>query len=224
VIYYDQLGCGASDRPDDDALYTVARFVDEVEQVRRAFDLGPGNFYLFGHSWGGILGLEYALAHGEQLKGLMIANVMASIPEFNRYLMQLLARDFGVPPDHPEAVQRYYARYLCRQVPWPDFVERAFAQVNPRVAQPLRGTDPFLIGGELERWDRTADLPRVSVPTLVIHGGDDTAELEHMQALATRVQRGQFLLCPESRHTPFLDEPELFSRGVNRFLAAVDAG
>jgi proline iminopeptidase len=76
--YYDQLGSYFSDQPDDTELWEVERFVDEVEQVRVALDLGPDNFYLLGQSWGGILALEYALQHQDKLKGLIISNMMAN--------------------------------------------------------------------------------------------------------------------------------------------------
>jgi proline iminopeptidase len=78
--YYDQLGSGRSDNPADSSMWDLGRFVDEVEQVRRALGLGPDNFVLLGHSWGGILAMEYALTHGEALKGLVISNMMSSAP------------------------------------------------------------------------------------------------------------------------------------------------
>jgi proline iminopeptidase len=49
-IYYDQLGSAASDQPKDQDLWTTARFVEEVEQVRVALGLNKDNFYLLGHS------------------------------------------------------------------------------------------------------------------------------------------------------------------------------
>jgi proline iminopeptidase len=84
-IYYDQLGSAYSDQPRDESLWTTERFVDEVEQVRQALGLDRDNFYLLGHSWGGILATEYALAHQQHLKGLVISNMMMSIPDYNRY-------------------------------------------------------------------------------------------------------------------------------------------
>lgn len=218
VIYYDQLGCGASDRPADESLWTLARYVDEVEQVRQGLGLGPENFFLLGHSWGGILALEYALAHGDQLRGLIVANMVPSIPAYNRYLIATLNKELGVSLDHPEAAQKYYARYMCRQ-PWPEGVTRAFAQIDPRVAQPLRGTDRFVIGGELGSWDRTSELHRIDVPALIVHGGLDASDAAAMEAFARALKRGRYWLCPESRHVTMVDEPELFAAGVAELLA-----
>ena len=83
--YYDQLGSGFSDQPGEPSLWELGRFVDEVEQVRQALGLEPDNFVLYGHSWGGILAIEYALAHQQHLHGLVISNMMASVPHYNAY-------------------------------------------------------------------------------------------------------------------------------------------
>src|SRR6201995_205697 len=88
--YYDQLGSGFSDQPHEPSLWEPDRFVDEVEQVPRALGLSRDNFVLYGQSWGGILALEYALAHQEHLKGLVISNMMASIPAYNRYAVEAI--------------------------------------------------------------------------------------------------------------------------------------
>ncbi len=61
--YYDQLGSAYSDQPDVPELWDVSRFVDEVEQVRQALELDRSNFYLLGHSWGGVLAIEYVLKY-----------------------------------------------------------------------------------------------------------------------------------------------------------------
>jgi proline iminopeptidase len=81
--YYDQLGSGFSDQPAEPSLWEVDRFVEELEQVRQALDLGPDNFVLYGHSWGGILGIEYALKYQQHLRGLVISNMMSSVPAYN---------------------------------------------------------------------------------------------------------------------------------------------
>ena len=88
--YYDQLGSAYSDQPDEPELWQIPRFVEEVEQVRRALGLGKDNFYLLGHSWGGILAIEYALKYQQNLKGLVISNMMASIPAYNEYATRVL--------------------------------------------------------------------------------------------------------------------------------------
>ena len=84
-IYYDQLESFYSDQPNDSSLWTTEHFVEEVEQVRQALGLNKDNFYLLGHSWGGILAMEYALKYQDKLKGLIISNMMASMPEYEKY-------------------------------------------------------------------------------------------------------------------------------------------
>ncbi|MEO7176357.1 MAG: proline iminopeptidase-family hydrolase, partial [Saprospiraceae bacterium] len=91
-IYYDQLACGNSDNPKDSSLYDLDRYVEEVEQVRIALHLDKDNFYLLGHSWGGILAMQYALKYQKHLKGLIISDMMASAPEYGKYADEVLAK------------------------------------------------------------------------------------------------------------------------------------
>jgi proline iminopeptidase len=152
VYLYDQLGSYFSDQPDDPDLWEVPRFVDEVEQVRQALGLGPDDFYLYGHSWGGILAMEYALAHGDKLKGLIISNMMASIPLYNEYAEEVLmpqidpevlteikaleaAENYDDPRYMDLLVEHHYVHHILRAPAeqWPDDVTRAFEHINPQI-------------------------------------------------------------------------------------------
>lgn len=185
--YYDQLGSAYSDQPDDLSLWDLPRFVEEVEQVRQALGLGPDNFYLLGHSWGGILAAEYALKYQQHLKGLIISNMMMSIPAYNEYaqkvlmpkidpkvLAEILAfekkKDYENPRYMELLVLNYYTSHILRMPPdqWPDPVNRAFAKLNRKVYVPMQGPSEMGASGRLENWDRTADLGKITVPTLVI--------------------------------------------------------
>ena len=97
-IYYDQLDSYYSDKPNDSTLWTTAHFVEEVEQVRKSLNLTKDNFYLLGQSWGGILAMEYALKYQDNLKGLIVSNMVASVPEYNKYAQNVLG------PQLPEDV------------------------------------------------------------------------------------------------------------------------
>jgi proline iminopeptidase len=88
--HYDQLGSFRSDQPDDTSLWELDRFVDEVEQVRQALGLDQTNFVLAGQSWGGLLAMEYAVHHQQNLKGLVISNMMSSAPLYNAYARDVL--------------------------------------------------------------------------------------------------------------------------------------
>ena len=150
--YYDQLGSAYSDQPDEPELWELPRFVEEVEQVRQALGLDKDNFYLLGQSWGGILAIEYALKYQQHLKGLVISNMMASIPAYNEYANRVLmpAMDQAVlaeikrleaegHTDDPRYMEllipHHYAQHLLRMPPdqWPDPVVRTFKHLNPKV-------------------------------------------------------------------------------------------
>ena len=240
-IYYDQLGSAYSEQPRDESLWTTERFVDEVEQVRQALGLDRDNFYVLGHSWGGILATEYALAHQQHLKGLVISNMMMSIPDYNRYASEVLAA--GMPPEVVREVKEiekkgeyesprymellvpnFYAKHICRLPEWPDAVNRAFAKINKQVYVLMQGPSEFGASGRLERWDRKADLPRIKVPTLVIGARHDTMDPGHMKWVAGQVRNGRFLLCPEGSHLAMWDDQQAYMAGLIRFLKDVDGG
>jgi len=241
LIYYDQLGSAYSDQPKDESLWTTERFVDEVEQVRQALGLTQDDFYLLGHSWGGILAAEYALAHQQQLKGLVISNMMMSIPDYNRYASDVLAKgmDPGVVKEIKDLEKKgqyesprymelllphFYAKHICRLEEWPDAVTRSFGKLNKQVYVLMQGPSEFGLTGRLEKWDRKADLGAITVPTLVIGATHDTMDPEHMRWVSTQVKHGSFLLCPEGSHMAMWDDQRSYAAGLVRFLKQVDAG
>jgi proline iminopeptidase len=240
--YYDQLGSAFSDQPDEPSLVDLSRYVDEVEQVRQALKLDRSNFYLLGHSWGGILAIEYALKYPQQLKGLVVSNMVASIPEYNRYakqvlmpamdpaaLQQILALEQAGKYEDPQyeslLMAHFYQQHILRRPPdqWPDPVVRSFARLNKKIYIPMQGPSEMGASGKLEKWDRTADLHRIATPTLVIAGRHDTMEPAQMQRMATRVAHGRYLLCPQGSHMAMYDDQQVYMRGLIRFLKDVDA-
>lgn len=240
VILYDQLGSAHSDQPKDDELWTIGRFVEEVEQVRRALGLDRDNFYLLGHSWGGILATEYALKYQDRLKGLVISNMMSSAIDYAAYAADVLAKqmdpavlaeiraleaagDFA-NPRYMELLQpHFYARHLCRLPDWPDAVNRAFAGLNQEIYALMQGPSEFGISGRLETWDRKAELPKIAVPTLVVGARHDTMDPAHMEWMSKRVQRGSYLYCPDGSHLCMWDDRETYVEGLIAFIKAVDA-
>jgi proline iminopeptidase len=241
--YYDQLGSAYSDQPDDPSLWEIPRFVDEVEQVRKALALDRSSFYLLGHSWGGILALEYALAHQEHLKGLIISNMMASIPLYNEYAKKVLmpAMDGKALSEilQIEAAGQYEgARYMELLIPhyymkhvlrlpadrWPDPVNRAFARINRKIYVPMQGPSEMGASGKLERWDRVADLGRISVPVLTIGGRYDTMDPAHMEKMSRLVQNGRYLHCPTGSHMSMYDDQQTYFAGLVKFINDVDRG
>src|SRR5262245_25842875 len=224
-IYYDQLGSAYSDQPKDQGLWTIERFVDEVEQVRTALGLGPDNFYLLGSSWGGMLAMEYALAHQGHLKGLVISNMMASIPDYNRYAAEVLAKQmdpavvkevkdleakgqYDAPRYMELLIPNFYAKHILHRPydQWPDAVLRSLGKLNKDIYVTMQGPSEFGASGRLEKWDRKADLPKITVPTLVIGGRHDTMDPDHMKWIAGQVKDGRFLYCPEGGHLAMWDD------------------
>src|SRR4051812_34761449 len=180
VVLYDQLGCGDSEAPDDPSLWTLERFVREVEQVRSALDLGRVD--LFGHSFGGILAQEWALAHPELLRGLVLASTTSSIPQLRDAFMALLA-SFPEPqreallagesaPGYREAQRAFLSQHMCR-IPYPEPVSRAFATSSELAYDQLWGPEWFSITGSLADWDVSEAIRQIQAPTLITVGRYD---------------------------------------------------
>ena len=241
--YYDQLGSYYSDQPSNPELWEIPRFVDEVDQVRRALGLGKGDFFLLGQSWGGILAMEYALKHQEHLKGLVVSNMMASIPAYNAYAREVLMP--GMDQDALAEIQRLEAegksedpRYMELLVPhhyehhvlrmpaagWPEPVNRAFRHLNPAVYVPMQGPSELGASGKLADWDRTRDLPSIAVPTLVMGARHDTMDPAHLVGMAKSLPRGRYHHCPEGSHLAIYDDQAAWFDGLLTFLRDVDSG
>jgi proline iminopeptidase len=239
--YYDQLGSAYSDQPNDDDLWTIPRFVDEVEQVRRALGLDRSNFCLLGHSWGGMLAMEYALAHQDNLKCLIISNMMDSIPAYNAYahdvlmpamdrrqlalVQELEASHRTEDPRYMAAlVPMHYERHFLRRpfAQWPEPVLRSIGHVNQHVYTLMQGPSELGASGRLVDWDRSADLHLINVPTLVIGARYDTMDPNWMHAMANRLPRGQYLYCPQGSHMAMYDDQACYFAGLIRFLRGVE--
>ncbi len=241
--YYDQLGSYYSDQPRDTSLWNTARFVEEVEQVRTALGMDSTNFYLMGSSWGGLLAMEYALKYQQHLKGLIISNMMSSIPAYVDYAEKVLMpamdprvlaeikaieakKDYGNPRYMELLIPNHYEKHLLRRpaAEWPDGMNRALKHVNNDIYIPMQGPSELGASGKLENWDRSADLKNITVPTLVIGGTHDTMDPKHMEWMATQFPKGRFLLCPNSGHMAMYDDGPLYFGGTIKFLRDVDAG
>jgi proline iminopeptidase len=242
-IYYDQLGCGLSDNPKDTSMWDLNRFVEEVEQVRKTLNLTKDNFYLLGHSWGGILAMQYALKYQDNLKGLIISNMMSSCPAYGKYAQEVLAPQFDPKvldtirqieakgdfqnPKYMELLYpNFYAKHICR-IPldqWPEPVNRSFAKMNQSLYVTMQGPSEFGIAGNLTHWDVSKQLPQIKTPTLTIGGTHDTMDPEHMKWMSTQVQHGRFLLCPNGSHMDMYDDQKNYFPGLIKFIKDVDAG
>ena len=239
--YYDQLGSTYSDQPDDPELWEIPRFVDEVEQVRQALGLDRTNFYLFGQSWGGALAIEYALQYGQHLKALVISNMVSSIPAYNAYARDVLmpgmdqdalaeikrleaAKAFDDPRYMELLTQHHYVHHVLRMPPetWPEPVSRMIAHMNPAIYVPMQGPSELGASGKLLHWDRTADLPNISVPALVIGARHDTMDPRYMEMMASKLPLGTYLYCPDGSHLAMYDDQVTYFAGIVNFIRNVE--
>ena len=240
-IYYDQLGCGFSDDPKDTSMWDLPRFVEELEQVRKALDLNSDNFYLLGHSWGGILAMQYALKYQHNLRGLIISNMMSSAPDYGKYAEEVLGPqfdpkvldtirqiekngDFTNPKYMKLLMPNFYAKHICR-IPldqWPEPMTRAFARSNQSLYVTMQGPSEFGISGKLAKWDVSKQLNQITISTLTIGGTYDTMDPEHMRWMSTQVKKGRFLLCKNGSHCSFYDDQQTYFAGLINFLKDVD--
>ena len=244
-IYYDQLESYYSDQPNEPDLWTIEHFVDEVEQLRQALGLNRDNFFLLGQSWGGMLAIEYALAHQQHLKGLVISNMVSNVAEYNRYANEVLApqmdpevlaeiraleaaEDFENPRYEALLMQHHYTEHVLRMPldEWPDSILRTFKHLSKALYVHMQGWSEFGMtpGATLGDWSRSADLPKIEVPTLVIGAAHDTMNPEHMEWMAGQVKKGRYLHCANGSHLCQYDDQEAFFPGLLEFLRDVDAG
>ena len=234
-IYYDQLACGNSDNPKDTSLFNLPRYVEEVEQLRVALNLDKNNFYLLGHSWGGILAMQYALKYQYNLKGLIISNMMASCPKYGKYADDVLANQINANvldtiraiekqgdfknPKYMQLLQtNYYAQHICRLPEYPEPVGRSFNKMNNDLYTIMQGPSEFGISGKLTNWDVSNQLKNINVPTLVIGATYDTMDPKYMEWMSKEIPGAQFLLCTNGSHMCMYDDQQTYMNGLIKFL------
>jgi proline iminopeptidase len=238
---YDQLGSYYSDQPKDSSLWITERFVEEVEQVRKAIGADSTNFYVLGNSWGGILAMEYALKYQDNLKGLIVANMVASAPEYGQYADEVLAKqmdstvlaevraiearkDFSNPRYMELLIPHFYQQHICRLPEWPDGLNRALKHANGEIYTLMQGPSEFGISGRLATWDIKDRLKEIKVPTLMIGAKHDTMDPKAMEEQSKMVQKGRYLHCPNGSHLSMWDDQQVFMGGVIEFIKDVDNG
>lgn len=237
VIFYDQLGAGRSDHTTDTTLFTVPHFVAELDSLRRA--LGLEEFHLLGHSWGTMLGAEYALAHPDAVKSLVLASPALSaarwvadadslVGTLADSLQQAIATHeaagtFGAP-EYQAAVMAYYERYLARRLPWSADVDSTFAQMGTALYEYMWGPSEFTATGTLEDFDVTDSLSLIRVPTLFTTGEYDEAPPATVRDYASLVAGAEVAVIPGAAHLTMHDNPEENVRVVREFLRRVDEG
>jgi proline iminopeptidase len=236
MYYYDQLGVGNSDVPDDPALWTLPRYLSEVEEVRRG--LGLDHFVLLGHSWGGILAIEYALNYQQHLRGMVISNMTAGMKSYlartNALKQQLLtpellvkfnameaAKDYANPEYTRIVMENLYPQMICRLHPWPEPLSRAFRLGNEKIYNQMQGKSEFEVSGNLKDWERWDRLHEIKVRTLTIGARYDEMDPEDMKKMATLMPNATSAICPNGSHMSFWDDQDVYFRHLLSFLKTV---
>ena len=237
VIFYDQLGGGNSDHPHNPSLWTVELFVEELGAVRKALALE--RLHLLGQSWGGMLGMEYALTQPGGLVSLTVANSAASMVQWGSELNRLRAQ---LPPevqhtllhheqqgttdseDYQDAMLIFYRRHICRVDPWPDYLTRDFEKLaqDPEVYLTMWGPSEFHITGTLKTWEITDRLHEIKVPTLLLSGRYDEATPILVETIHRSIPGSEWIMFENSSHMPHVEETDLYLQVLNRFLTRVE--
>ena len=235
VVFYDQLGGGNSDRPDDPTLWNIDLFVEEVGAVRR--ELGLQRVHLLGHSWGAMLALSYALMQPSGLLSLVLVGGLASSPlhsaEVDKLREQLPAEVQEVlshheeagtteDPAYEEAMMAFFARHLCRLDPWPEYLLEGLEQINPQVYQTMWGPDELHPTGNLKDWDVSQRLGEIRMPTLLLSGRYDLCTPVDQEVLRDGIPGSEWVLFEDSSHFPHDEEPERFLEVLDGFLSRVE--
>jgi proline-specific peptidase len=237
VVFFDQLGCGQSDKPDDVSLWRIERFVEEVAAVRKALDLEC--VHLLGHSWGGWLAIEYLMGKPSGVVSLILASTSASMQQYADEAMRLKAT---LPPDVLETLHRYeaagdyhnpeyenammafYTRFVCRLDPWPEPLMRTLNNVgnNPVPYETMQGPNEFTITGNLTGWDRIHRLGDIAVPTLITCGRYDEVGPACAETLRRGIPHSEMRIFEQSAHMAMLEETERYLQVVREFLGRVE--
>jgi proline iminopeptidase len=192
-----------------------------------------------------MLAMEYALSHQENLKGLIISNMMSDVKAYNQYAKEVLGpqmpeevlkevlemeekEDFENPRYEELLMKHHYTDHVLRMPleKWPNSITRTFDHLNPEVYVYMQGPSEFGIidKATLHDWNRSDDLPKIKVPTLTIGGTYDTMDPKHMEWMAGEVQNGRYLHCPNGSHLSQYDDQKIYIEGILKFLKDVDEG
>ncbi len=233
VLAFDQLGCGRADKPKDKSLWQIGRYVEELECVRRTLNLGKVN--LLGHSWGGWLGIEYAITYPENLQTLILENTCGDMPhligELNRLREALGSETVAMMQrheaegslDHPEyqaAVTLLNYRHVCRLDDWPAPINASLDDWNMDVYGTMQGPNEFLYIGNLKDWQRLDRMHRITCPAFITVGMHDELGPACAMRMLHALPNAELKVFKNSSHMPFYEEPLAYDTALSAFLAA----
>jgi pimeloyl-ACP methyl ester carboxylesterase len=219
VVFYDQLGGGDSDRPDDPSLWMVETFLEQLRSVREG--LGLERIHLFGSSWGGMLALEYAFTQRGGLVSLVLNSTPTSAPRWAEETLRLHAE---LPPglEGKSAEDEFRRRHICRLEPEPEVIVRARAKFGLQVYETMWGPNEFTVTGTLKDWDVIDRLGEIGVPTLITSGRHDECTPALVEPLHEGIAGSRWEIFENCSHTSYLEDPERYVEVVGGFLEGVE--
>lgn len=235
VIFYDQLGCGRSDKPHEKGLWTLERFLNELKALLRHLRLR--DYVLLGHSWGAMLALDHALQKPVGLRGLVLASPIVRMED---WLRDINSYRTGLPADARRAIERaeqtksyaspeflaatnvFYAKHVFTLHPWPEPYARAAAGAGHTVYRTMWGPTEFIVDGTLRAYDRHNRLHEIAIPTLYTCGGVEAAKPETMETYAAMMPDARVEAFQMSAHMPHLEETERYLSVLGEFLSKRD--
>jgi len=236
IVFFDQLGCGKSDTPDDVSLWRIDRFVDEVTAVRDA--LGLDRIHLLGHSWGGWLAIEYMLGAPSGVVSLTLASTSASIPQFvheagtliselpremAETMRRLEAKGDFENPEFEAGMMEFYKRHLCRLDPWPDPIMRSLENLDGNIVyETMNGPTEFTVIGNMKDWNRIEKLSEIVAPTLITCGRYDELTPACSRTLRQGIMNSRMHVFERSAHMAHLEETESYLQILSEFLRDFD--
>ncbi|RNF38830.1 proline iminopeptidase-family hydrolase [Planococcus salinus] len=231
VIHYDQLGCGKSDRPTDTSLWTVERYVEELEQVIEALKLEE--FHLLGHSWGTMLAASYLFKKPKGVRSVIFSgpaldarrweqdqrNYLKQFPQDIQETIERSEREQTTDSEEYEkAMMAYYQRHMCRVNPWPKEMEESLKDMNQQIYNFMWGASEFTVTGTLKEFDATGRLHEIDIPALFSCGRFDEATVEATEYYAGLVPDAEVHVFENSSHMPGIEEPEAYVEMVREWV------
>jgi proline iminopeptidase len=231
VVLYNQMGSHRSQLPRNKSLLTVEHYVEEVEALRVALDLGKIN--IVGQSWGGMLAMAYALKYQSNMKCMVTNGGPASVP---LCLSEMTRRKLELPvevqktlqkyeeesdyqnPEYLRATEVYYRNFLCRLPHWPEELLYAIQHLSKLVYQTMWGPTEFVCIGALRYWDITRDLHEIRLPTLVTCGRYDEVSPVVCKSAHDEIRDSKFHIFEKSAHESMWDETANYLSVVTPFL------
>ncbi|HPQ29064.1 MAG TPA: proline iminopeptidase-family hydrolase [Desulfobacteraceae bacterium] len=237
VIFYDQLGCGRSDRPEDKNLWTVERFTEELDMLRHTLQLEK--VHLLGQSWGSMLAVEYILRKKPSgIQSLILSGPYLSSPlwakdqrnwidqlpnKTKQTILKCEASEDFTNPAYQDVVMEFYKRHLCRMDPWPPELYQSMEQMSTDVYQYMWGPSEFTLTGTLKEADLTPQLPLLNLPVLLTCGQFDEAHPQTVALFKKLIPGARMHTFRGASHSHILEQPQRVRRTLCSFLRSTDS-